>query len=56
MVSPGQALFPPVFLTVHGCVCVDVCRCLFEAPAKQEASSGALHAFLGAHTVVSYRV
>ena len=32
-----------------------MCKYLFEAPTKQEANSGALRAFLGVHTVVSYR-
>ena len=32
-----------------------MCKYLFEAPTKQEANPGALHAFLGVHTVVSYR-
>ena len=30
-------------------------KCLFEALIKRDENSGALHAFLGAHTVVSYR-
>lgn len=35
-----------------GVFSVDVCRCLFEALQPSKKQVRALHAFLGAHTVV----